>query len=616
LVYAIIKIAKPEEFMVKLVIVPMKNVLSISGVILFSVVFFLFHSCADKPSPPVVATIPVSLVTYTTASSGGAVTNEGGAPVTGRGLCWNTSTDPTIINSKSEESGGFGAFRSNITQLTGGTKYYLRAYATNEAGTGYGNQITFTTRQSVTASITTLAGILITQTSAVSGGNISSENGAAVTARGVCWSISALPTVELSTKTTDGTGTGAFTSNLVKLIPNTMYYVRAYAISSAGTGYGDQVTLTTSQVTTASLTTADINSITQVSAVSGGIITNDNGATVTSRGVCWSTSTGPTIEPGAKTTDGSGTGVFASSITGLSRGVLYYVRAYATNSIGTSYGNQLSFTTLNVPSVTTTAVSSIIQTGATSGGNVTSDGGSVITDRGICWGSKPNPTITDSKTISGTGTGIFESSITGSLTDSVYYVRAYATNSIGTGYGNQVRFFITAGGKTGSVYNGHFYYIPLKNLSWMEAKTYSESLGGHLVIINDAAENNFVWNFCNREGFRIGLSDLEEEQVWKWVDGTLCRKIVWKSDNPICAAKKINWFDAGCTILTDFGYNNWKNGEPNNCSGMVNGICSENESYAQFNTDGTWNDGSGFGKFIIEWEYVPDVEFMKELMRE
>jgi uncharacterized protein (TIGR02145 family) len=93
------------------------------------------------------------------------------------------------------------------------------------------------------------------------------------------------------------------------------------------------------------VTTTSVTGITQTAATSGGNVTFDGGGAVTGRGVCWSTTVNPTIS-NSKTTDGSGTGTFTSSLTGLTKGTLYYVRAYATNSIGTAYGAELSFTTL------------------------------------------------------------------------------------------------------------------------------------------------------------------------------------------------------------------------------------------------------------------------------
>lgn len=321
----------------------MKNIL-ISFLLLFSVSVLLFHSCTEKPEPPSVATIPVSAISYTTAASGGAVTYEGGSPVTGRGICWNTASDPTIQNSITTETGGFGPFTSNISQLTPNTLYYVRAYATNITGTGYGNLVTFTTRQSQTATITTEAATSITQTRAVSGGNITSENGGSVIARGVCWSTASDPTVALSTKTTDGEGPGPFISNISQLTPNTLYYIRAYATNVAGTGYGSQLTFTTKQITPATLTTTQITSITTTSAVSGGNIT-DEGGTVTVSGICWNSVPEPTTDLITKTTDGTGYGSFISNITGLLPGSTYYVRAYAVNESGTVYGNQIMFNT-------------------------------------------------------------------------------------------------------------------------------------------------------------------------------------------------------------------------------------------------------------------------------
>jgi uncharacterized protein (TIGR02145 family) len=129
---------------------------------------------------------------------------------------------------------------------------------------------------------------------------------------------------------------------LTGLIGNTTYYVRAYATNSAGTSYGNEISFTTTPAVP-TLTTIALSPITQTSFTSGGNITSDGGATITVRGVCWSnTSSSPTIANNI-TTDGTGTGIFISSIAGLTAGTTYYLRAYATNSGGTGYGNTISF---------------------------------------------------------------------------------------------------------------------------------------------------------------------------------------------------------------------------------------------------------------------------------
>jgi hypothetical protein len=326
--------------------ISLKKIFRISGVILLILSILLIHSCKkDKPTPPAITTTAVTEISYTTATSGGLVTNEGGAPVATRGVCWNTSADLTITNSKTTESGGLGAFTSNITLLTPNTMYYVRAYGTNIAGIGYGNQVTFTTLQVATATLITSAITSITQTTAVSGGNITSDNGGSVTARGICWSTFQNPTT-LDNTTTDGSGTGSFTSVIIGLIANTSYYVRAYATNSVGTAYGSNASFitTSTQIRLPTITTTDASSITTTSAISGGTVSSDGGAAITIRGVCWSTTTSPTTSD-SKTANGTGTGSFTSSITGLTSGRLYYVRAYATNSAGTTYGSQISFIT-------------------------------------------------------------------------------------------------------------------------------------------------------------------------------------------------------------------------------------------------------------------------------
>ena len=175
------------------------------------------------------------------------------------------------------------------------------------------------------------------------------------------------------------------------------------------------------------------------SATSGGNVTADGNATVTARGICWSSTNLTPTTSDNNVANGNGLGNFNSALSGLTSGTTYNVTAYATNSIGTAYSSVLSFKTLALaPVITTAELLNITTTTATSGGNITNDGGSPVTARGVCWSTNQNPSIADNKTIDGTGTGIFTSSIINLNSGATYYFRAYATNSIGTSYGNQV----------------------------------------------------------------------------------------------------------------------------------------------------------------------------------
>lgn len=386
---------------------------------------------------PVVTTGAVTNVSGTSATAGGTVVSDENSAILARGVCWATTHTPTTANSFTTDGSGVGTFVSHITGLTTNTTYYVRAYASNLVGTSYGTEVSFRTSGTL-PTVTTAAITGITNIAATGGGNVTADGNSTVTARGICWSTAQNPTTDNS-KTSDGTGTGAFTSNLTGLTPVTTYYVKAYATNSSGTAYGLQVSFTTAANLPVVVTTP-VTNVGSTTANSGGNVTSGGSASITARGVCWSTSHLPTTA-NSKTTDGTGTGVFVSAITGLTPNTVYYVRAYATNSTGTGYGSEHTFTTrIALPTVTTAAISNISNISATGGGNVTAEGGVPVTEKGVCWATTHNPTITSSKTSDGTGPGAFVSSITGLTSNTDYYVRAYAVNSEGTSYGSEVTF--------------------------------------------------------------------------------------------------------------------------------------------------------------------------------
>jgi hypothetical protein len=377
---------------------------------------------------PSITTVAIELITSNSARSGGEILDNGGGEIFQHGLCWDTLSEPTINRYLEKTMLGTGglSFVSNLTGLNDNTKYYTRSYGTNTAGTGYGNELDFTTLAPL--STTSVSGN--TLTAFETGGDISVSGGEAITARGVAYNTTGMPTTS-DAITTDGTGTGLFTSSISGLPNNTKYYIRAYATNAGGTNYGSQVTT----ATLAALSTADQSGATLTSVTGGGDIEAGGGASIFARGIAYGSSENPDIS-GTKITAGTGTGSFSPTASGLANNTLYHYRAYATNEGGTNYGTDKTATTL--AALSTTSASDNTLTAFETGGDISVGGGEAIIVRGVAYNTSGTPTTSDAITTDGTGTGLFTSSISGLPNNTKYYIRAYATNAGGTNYGSQV----------------------------------------------------------------------------------------------------------------------------------------------------------------------------------
>ena len=431
-------------------------------------------------SPVTLNTFAVTNISNSSATFHGEIIEIGTPKYTERGFVYSKSSMPTInttIKKITSPVTDYDSYEENVTGLVEGNTYYVRAYAVNGGKTAYStNEVSFVAEKyTINApTVTTSSATNITTSSATIGGNVTSDGGATVTERGVCYSTSSSTPTTSNNKKSLGSGLGNFTVNLSNLSAGTKYYVRAYAINEIGTSYGPTISFTTEEPSYSKpiVTTSSATYVTTSSATIGGNVTSDGGTTVTERGVCYSTSSSNPTTSNSKKSSGSGLGNFTVNLSNLSAGTKYYVRAYAINEVGTSYGSTISFTTEEEPSyskpaVTTSSATNVTTSSATIGGNVTSDGGTTVTERGVCYStSSSNPTTSNSKKSSGSGLGNFTVNLSNLSAGTKYYVRAYAINEVGTSYGSTISFTTEQSSSTNNTENGHQYVDLGLSVKW------------------------------------------------------------------------------------------------------------------------------------------------------
>jgi len=424
---------------------------------------YLFGKGAENVSSLVVATYPASSITSTSATLNAIISSLGSTPVTSYGFCWNTTGTPTISDTKIDKGAisATGAFTHSLSDLTQGTTYYVRAYATNSLGTVYGNELLLKTYNGTATDIdgnvynTVTIG---TQTWMVENLKTTKYNDGTpvpnVTDNTVwhglltpayCWYNNDATTY----KNTYGALYNWYTVNTAKLAPVGWHvptdaewtalenYLMAngfnYDGTTTGNKYAKSLAATTNWITDAGT----------------GVIGND---------LSKNNSTGFSSLPGGVRDyyhdgafgDVGGSAAWWSSTQYATTDAAMFRGMYSTFSSVGRYNHFMSngFSvrcvkdTDTLPTLITSPTTAITETSAISGGNITSDGGAIVTARGVCWSTTTNPTIANSYSTDGIGTGVFTSLLTGLTAGITYYVRAYATNSAGTSYGSEVSFTI------------------------------------------------------------------------------------------------------------------------------------------------------------------------------
>ena len=393
---------------------------------------------------PIVRTESVNNIKSTSAKIRSNVLTAGGRNITGRGIVFGLKPNPGLSDNIITTSNGLGAYEIEMKNLKADSTYFVRAFASNSLGTGFGNELEFKTPPATTPNVSTTNATNITQISAVLGGTILDDGGSPIIEKGIFWGSEENINPKNANKKIIEDLTGSFSLILENLEPNKNYYFLAYAVNERGFSYGTEKKFTTKELNVPILTTREIINITNMNASCGGIIESNGGTSIKSKGIVWATSPNPTIEDN-KTNEGVGENDFTSILTALSPNTTYYVRAYAENSTGLGYGQQVSFKTRTESgtlAVVETRYATDISAGfATLNGALLNEGGSAVTNLGIIISEEKNPTLGNNSIFQIEPKISSFSIVYNELkNNTTYYFRAFAINSYGISFGEILQF--------------------------------------------------------------------------------------------------------------------------------------------------------------------------------
>ncbi len=573
---------------------------------------------------PTVITAEVTEITESSAQCGGEVTNDGGAEVTERGICWSTNENPTLDDNHVAAGTGMGAFTAMMNDLETNTTYHVRAYAINEVGTAYGLDREFVTvgngsgvpdgaidglfSVSPTQKVYFSQGNLQYQASTntwrfaehqwdfvgsevvydgTSGGNVTGSSNHLVSEFYDGWidlfgwgtsgynhgAICYQPW-STSTNWSDYYAYGSPSSNLYD---NTGQADWGYnSIINGGNNENIWRTLKQEEMgyvfysrgVEISFVRAVVNGvkgvillpddwdITNYQFNSPNVVNNPYSDNIISS-IVWSDvleQRGAVFFPAAGLRRGLGIamvnswGQYALS-TAYDENQIYRFgfdeEIVVPNDVGSSWRdicfsvrlaqNATPQPSIQTPTVITSDISNVTSNSVICGGEVTDDGGATVTERGICWNTSANPTISDSHVSAGTGTGLFSATMSGLQASTTYHVRAYATNEAGTAYGEDKEFTTLSGG--GNEHEG-----ALSGMFSVAEDRWVRFSKGNLQY----QASTGIWRFAENQWDYVGT----QHPNYGTPGGT-----VFGSDNFYISSTYIGWID-----LFGWGTSGWNNG--------------------------------------------------------
>lgn len=405
----------------------MKKIFLVVTALLLASVAFMVTSCEKDGTIPETA-VSITNITPQMNYTDGTISCQCNA-VDGQHIHMRVLISDSIDPPRSYDMKKVGdnLISERINDLRSGNTYYFVFELFNSVDTLRDSEIHhFDTKSTTDPTISTPDIVAKSDTVATIRVSITDDGGYAVTERGICWATNPDPSYGDNHIAHAAGGTGAFECYASGLIPVTDYWVRGYAVTNGQRSYGPVKQFKT-DAGVPKVATDTVTNITQSSGRATGHIVSDGGSAITERGVCYSTN------PSAVNTKRQGTGTgnnITVEVNGLDDNTTYYVRAYATNSKGTAYGDVKSFTTSeqrpslsNVHAVTGTTTHNSIQISYTVG----SGAHTTIAEHGLCWSSTvSSPTISNTHISNGSGTGTKTATISNLQPSTTYYVCAYA----------------------------------------------------------------------------------------------------------------------------------------------------------------------------------------------